>query len=106
MALFLCYVQTIVTVKAQECILNTLSATDSSLEVKCYFIRLFFLISWNDYQESDILHTGHLGLNEVVTNSFKVFDILKGLKKSLNTQLFRKHLHTTKSCNKIFVCIN
>jgi hypothetical protein len=38
-ALFLCYVQTIVAVKAQECILNTLSATDSSLEV---FKLLFY----------------------------------------------------------------
>jgi len=43
-ALFLCYVQAMVAVKAQECISNTLSATDSSLEVfeLLFYTALFF----------------------------------------------------------------
>jgi len=50
----------------------------------CFFFYIYiyiYIISWYGNQESDILHTGHLGFNEVVTNSFKIFDILKGLKK-------------------------
>jgi hypothetical protein len=51
--------------------------------LNCYFVLLFFVISWNGYQESDTVHAGHLGFNEVVTNSFKIFNILKGLGKKI-----------------------
>jgi hypothetical protein len=45
--------------------------------LNCYFILLFFVVGMAIRKVT--LHAGHLGFGEMVTNSFKIFDILKGL---------------------------